>query len=227
MVLLRLIAIALLLTCSALSRGADAGVDEASMPMAQWMKELPRIRPMFPLSNKDLPLDSCDSQTTTPPRRPVCKVDVKVNLAVSLPSAPGDPTVVVCTAEIGGVLHVPVAKRDVNVVWTIIPATTPAGHSFEFAPHHGVLVINDPHEQIRSRLGVGIGGRGDDDALPNEVKKFFWRNKNTRLNAKTPIEPITYMPAVLWTRPNPNPTAKEPTLTELCRAIDPKIVNDG
>lgn len=225
MLLDRLLAVALLFACGCAASAARAQGVEASDATAAWLKKLPAIRPIELFGNVDLPTGSCDFQTANPPRRPVCDVEVEVSLATSLPGG-----AVVCTAEIKGVLHVPTGKRNVNVVWTVKLVTTPslpAGHSFQFAPDHGVLIIDDPDEQIRPRLGgggVGLGGRGDGDTFPNDPMKYFWRNKNIRL-AAGPIKPIIYMPAVLWTRPNPSSTG--PTITELCRAIDPKIVNDG
>jgi hypothetical protein len=224
MLLDRPLALALLFAFGGLSGAADAQGVEPSNATAAWLKKLPAIRPIEPFGNVNLPTGSCDFQTVSLPQRPVCNVEVEVSLATSLPGG-----AVVCTAEIRGVLRVPAGKRNVNVVWTIKPVTAPpppTGHSFQFAPDHGVLIIDDLHEQIRPRLGgggSGTGGRGDGDGSPNDPQKFFWRNKNIRPGTVA-IEPITYMPAVLWTRP---PTATEPAITELCRAIDPKIVNDG
>jgi hypothetical protein len=226
MALVRLIAVALLFACAGLSSVADAQSFRASDATPAWLKKLPAIQTMKLLRTVPLPKTSCDFDTTSLPRRPVCKVDVDVSLATSMPSG-----AVVCTAEIKGVLTVPHTKKDVNVVWSIVPTITPPGHSFEFAPDHGVLITKDPHEQIRPKLGsgvAGIGGLGDDDVSLNVATKFFWRNKNRKPTGSiAPIEPIFYMPAVLWTRPNPSPTPTDPTITELCRAIDPKIVNDG
>lgn len=137
-----------------------------------------------------------------------CRVSVEMSFS-------GD----VCTAEVKGYLTVP-QKKMPTIVWMLVqPVGLP--QNFSFPERYGIIIVDDQDDQIDSKNKPGTGGTGDGDKsdLPNQ---FYWLNKNSK-PARAKIADIYYLPAVQWKRKEADGT----TNLMLCRAIDPRIVNQG
>lgn len=157
-----------------------------------------------------LPSTSCAYKDSK--NKDQCRVTVEMSVA-------GD----VCTANVKGFLTVP-KKKTPNIVWTIDRTTDASAlnQDFEFPERYGIIVVDDPDDQINSRNNPGKGGwgNGDDDTTTRTL--FFWDNKNKKA-AHAKIAHIYYLPAVQWKKVESNGTIN----LMLCRAIDPRIVNEG